>query len=144
MKSLLLICTLSVAFSAIAAEKPNSTKVTGTVVTPKTVKDYSGLTLELRLYEYHPFIADKPADLVAKLNLKKYMHKAGKETKTQFKVGEAGTITAGMSYYLTCFVIDAKGKRYLMGEKDGKRGLCKVLTGGNPNKVNLILRDLRK
>ena len=50
----------------------------------------------------------------------------------------------GMSYYLTCFVIDAKTKRYLMGEKDGKRGLCKVLTGGNPNKVNLILRDLRK
>tara|TARA_B100000959_G_C14777281_1_gene540028 strand:- start:89 stop:523 length:435 start_codon:yes stop_codon:yes gene_type:complete len=144
MKSLLLICTLSVAFSAVAAENPNSTKVTGTVVTPKTVKDYSGLTLELRLYEYHPFIADKPADLVAKLNLKDYAHKAGKETKTQVKVGEAGTITAGMSYYLTCFVIDAKGKRYLMGEKDGKRGLCKVLTAGNPNKVNLILRDLRK
>jgi hypothetical protein len=47
MKSLLLAITLSVAFSAIAAEKPNSTKVTGTVVTPKTVKDYSGLTLEL-------------------------------------------------------------------------------------------------
>ena len=144
MKSLLLAITLSVAFSAIAAEKPNSTKVTGTVVTPKTVKDYSGLTLELCLYEYHPFIADKPADLVAKLNLKKYTHKVGKETKTQFKVGEAGTIMAGMSYYLTCFVIDANGKRYLMGEKDGKRGLCKVLTGGNPNKVNLILRDLRK
>ena len=50
----------------------------------------------------------------------------------------------GMSYYLTCFVIDAKTKRYLMGKKDGKRGLCKVLTGGNPNQVNLILRDLRK
>ena len=49
-----------------------------------------------------------------------------------------------MSYYLTCFVTDANGKRYLMGEKDGKRGLCKVLTGGNPNKVYLILRDLRK
>ena len=144
MKPLLLACTLYVAFSAVAAEKPNSTKVTGTVVTSKTVKDYAALTLELRLYEYHPFIADKPADLVAKLNLKDYAHKAGKETKTQFKVGEAGTIMAGMSYYLTCFVIDTKGKRYLMGEKDGKRGLCKVLTAGNPNKVNLILRDLRK
>ncbi len=53
-------------------------------------------------------------------------------------------IMPAMPYYLTCFVIDAKTKRYLMGEKDGKRGLCKVLTGGNPpNKVNLILRDLR-
>ena len=143
MKSLLLAGTMVLAFVALAKE-PASTKVTGTVLTPKGVKDYSGLTLEVRLYEYHPFVADKPADLVARLNLEEYAHKTGKETKTQFKVGEAGTIMPGMSYYITCFVIDAKGKRYLMGEKDGKRGLCKVLTGGNPNRVNLILRDLRK
>ena len=143
MKSLLLAGTMVLAFVALAKE-PASTKVTGTVLTPKGVKDYFGLTLEVRLYEYHPFVAYKPADLVARLNLEEYDHKTGKETKTQFKVGEAGTIMPGMSYYITCFVIDAKGKRYLMGEKDGKRGLCKVLTGGNPNRVNLILRDLRK
>ena len=125
-------------------DKANSSKVTGTVVTAGSVKDYAGLTLELRLYEYHPFIADKPADLVAKLNLKNYAHKADKETKTTFTIGEDSKVKPGMSYYLTCFVIDAKGKRYLMGEKDAKRGLCKVLTGGNPKKVNLVLRDLRK
>jgi len=129
---------------ALKKAKANSSKVTGTVVTAGSVKDYVGLALELRLYEYHPFIADKPADLVAKLNLKNYGHKAGKETKTQFTIGEDGKIKPGMSYYLTCFVIDAKGKRYLMGEKDAKRGLCKVLTGGNPKKVNLVLRDLRR
>ena len=141
MKSLLLAGTMVLALVALAKE-PASTKVTGTVLTPKGVKDYSGLTLEVRLYEYHPFIADKAADLVAKLNLEEYTHKAGKETKTQFAL--AVKIMPGMSYYITCFVIDAKGKRYLMGEKDGKRGLCKVLTGGNPNKVKFILRDLRK
>ena len=142
MKSLLLAITLAVTFSAVAAEKPDSAKVTGTVVTPKTVKDYAAFTLEVRLYEYHPFIADKPADLVAKLKQENYTHKSGKETKTQFAL--AVKVKPGMSYYLTCFVIDAKGKRYLMGEKDGKRGLCKVLTAGNHNKVYLILRDLRK
>ena len=125
-------------------DKANSSKVTGTVVTAGSVKDYESLTLELRLYEYHPFIADKPADLVAKLNLKNYAHKAGKETKTNFTIGEDSKVKPGMSYYLTCFVIDANGKRYLMGEKGAKRGLCRVLTGGNPKKVNLILRDLRK
>ena len=125
-------------------DKANSSKVTGTVVTARSVKNYAGLTLELRLYEYHPFIADKPADLVAKLNMKNYAHKADKETKTNFTIGEDSKVKPGMSYYLTCFVIDAKGKRYLMGEKDAKRGLCKVLTGGNPKKVNLVLRDLRK
>ena len=144
MKPLFLAITLAVTFSAVAAEKPDSAKVTGTVVTPKTVKDYAAFTLEVRLYEYHPFIADKPADLVAKLNLKNYGHKAGKETKTQFTIGEDGKIKPGMSYYLTCFVLDAKGKRYLMGEKDAKHGLCKVLTGGTPKKVNLVLRALRK
>ena len=59
MKSLLLAITLAVTFSAVAAEKPYSEDFTGTVVTPKTVKDYAALTLEVRLYEYHPFIADK-------------------------------------------------------------------------------------
>jgi hypothetical protein len=142
MKSLLLAITLAATFSAVAAEKPYSEDFTGTVVTPKTVKDYAALTLEVRLYEYHPFIADKPADLVAELNHANYTHKAGKETKTQFAMRVK--VKPGMSYYLTCFVTDANGKRYLMGEKDGKRGLCKVLTAGNPNKVYLILRDLRK
>ena len=108
------------------------------------MKDIAGLMLELRLYEYDPFLADAAADLVGKLRVKNLAHKKGKETKTQFILAEDGSIQPRRSYYLTCFVIDAKGKRYLMGEKDGKRGLCKVLTGGNPNKVNLILRDLRK
>ena len=141
MKTILSTLLCAFALQLAAAE---SAKVTGTIVTPKTVKAYSGLELEIRLYEYHPFIADKPADLVGKFNVKKYAHKADTETKTQFIVGDASTIKPGMSYYITCFVLDAKGKRQLMGEKDGKRGLCKVLTAGNPKKVTLILRDLRK
>ena len=129
--------------SAFAADKPGSAKVTGTVVAPKAVNDIAGLTLELRLYEYDPFLADAPADLVAKLRVK-MAHKNGKETKTKFTLAESASIMPRRSYYLTCFIIDAKSKRYLMGEKDGKRGLCKVLANGNPNKVNLILRDLRR
>jgi hypothetical protein len=139
MKTLFTITLLALAIQLSAAE---AATVTGTIVTPKTVKAYAGLELEIRLYEYHPFIADKPADLVAKLSLKGYAHQAGEETKPQFAL--AVKIKPGMSYYLTCFALDAKGKRQLMGEKDGKRGLCKVLTGGNPQKVTLILRDLRK
>ena len=140
MKTILSTLLCAFALQLAAAE---SAKVTGTIVTPKTVKAYSGLELEIRLYEYHPFIAGKAADLVGKFNQKNYAHKAGAETKTQFIIGDASKIKQGMSYYITCFILDAKGKRILMGEKNGKRGLCKVLTGGNPNKVILILRDLR-
>ena len=64
MNPLLFTCALAVALTATAADKPGSAKVTGAVITSKTVKNYSDLTLELRLYEYHPFIADKPAGLV--------------------------------------------------------------------------------
>ena len=130
--------------SAFAADKPDSAKVTGTVVAPKAVKDIAGLTLELRLYEYDPLLADAAADLVAKLRVKNLAHKKGKETKTKFTLAEGASIMPRRSYYLTCFVIDAKGKRYLMGEKDGKRDICEVLANGNPNKVTLILRDLRR
>ena len=143
MKSITLAIALLTA-SAFAADKLGSAKVTGIVIAPKAVKDIAGLTLELRLYEYDPFLADAAADLVAKLRVRNLAHKKGKESKTKFTLAEGGSIQPRRSYYLTSFVIDAKGKRYLMGEKDGKRGLCKVLTGGNPNKVNLILRDLRK
>ncbi len=139
MKNILTLVLLALAVQLPAAE---SAKVTGTIVTPKTVEAYAGLKLEIRLYESHPFFADKPADLVAKLSLEGCAHQAGEVTKSHFAL--AVKIKPGMSYYLTCFALDAKGKRQLMGEKDGKRGLCKVLTGGNPQKVTLILRDLRK
>lgn len=141
MKTILSTLLFAFALQLPAAE---SAKVTGTLVTPKAVKAYEGLSLEIRLYEYDPFLADASADLVGKFFIKNYAHKAGTETKTQFIVGDAATIKPRRSYYLTCFVLDAKGKRKLMGEKDGKRGLCNVLTGGNPKKVTLILRDLRK
>ena len=140
MKTILSTLLCAFALQLTAAE---SAKVTGTIVTPKTVKAYSGLELEIRLYEYHPFIADKAADLVGKFNQKNYAHKTGAEAKTQFILGDASKIKQGMSYYITCFILDAKGKRILMGENNGKRGLCKVLTEGNPNKIALILRDLR-
>ena len=41
-------------------------------------------------------------------------------------------------------MLDAKGNRRLMGEKDGKNGLCKVHEGPKGNRINLILRDLRR
>lgn len=56
MKNILTLVLLALAVQLPAAE---SAKVTGTIVTPKTVEAYAGLKLEIRLHEYHPFIADK-------------------------------------------------------------------------------------
>ena len=96
MRSLLIACALA-AFSTIGADKPGSAKITGAVIAPKSVKNFSGLTLELRLYEYHPLIADKPADLIAKLEMKNHAHKKGKETKTTFTLADKRQINPRMS-----------------------------------------------
>jgi hypothetical protein len=48
-----------------------------------------------------------------------------------------------MRYYITVFVLDDAGKRTHIGEKDGKAGLCLVLTDGQPNKVTMIVRPVR-
>ncbi len=141
MKPIIALLWAALALPLAAAD---SAKVTGTIVVPKTVKAFSGLELEIRLYEFHPFIADKPADLVGKFNRKNFGHQAGKETRAPFIVGDAATIKQGMSYYVTCFVIDAKGNRKLMGKKKDNSFLCELLTNGKPNKVTLFLRDLRK
>ena len=118
-----------------------STKVTGTVVVPKSVSSFTGRTLEIRLYAYNPFLADVSADLVEKRLQKKFAHTQGKDTTTKFVVGAKGKLNPKLRYYLTVFLLE-NGKRTHIGEKDGKRGLCKVLTGGNPNKVRIIARQV--
>jgi len=139
MLSTILFCLL-----AWQAPAEQSAKVTGHIITPKTVKDYAGLVLEIRLYEYDPLLADAPATLIGTFSKKNYAHKTGSETKTKFIIGDAAKIKPRRSYYLTCYVIDAKDNRMLMGKKKDKSFLCHVLTNGHPNKATLILKDLRK
>ena len=128
----------------VAKDKPGSAQVTGTIIAPKVVKNFAGYMLELRLYEYDPFLADVGATLVAKKRIKTFAHQEGKESKLTFKLAETASKMPRRSYYITCFVLDAKGNRRLIGEKDGKNGLCKVHEGPKGNRINLILRDLRR
>jgi len=145
MKNTILALALLVGLGVVEAkDKAGSAQVNGTVIAPKAVKDFGGLTLELRLYEYDPFLADVGATLVAKKRIKTFAHQAGKDSKFTFKLAETASKTPRRSYYVTCFMLDAKGNRRLMGEKDGKNGLCKVHEGPKGNRINLILRDLRR
>jgi len=145
MKNTILALALLVGLGVVEAkDKAGSAQVNGTVIAPKAVKDFGGLTLELRLYEYDPFLADVGATLVAKKRIKTFAHQEGKESKLTFKLAETASKMPRRSYYVTCFMLDAKGNRKLMGEKDGKNGLCKVHEGPKGNRINLILRDLRR
>jgi hypothetical protein len=128
--------------AALPAGEKKSTRVEGTVVVPKEVPSFGKRLVEIRLYRYDPRIADKAADLVEKVELKGFDHTAGKETKKNFVIGAKGALEPGMNYYLTLFLLEG-GRRTHIGECQHARGLCKVLTGGNPSKVVLKVRPVK-
>lgn len=134
---------VALATTTSADDKPDtSTKVTAAVSLPKTLATFTGRTLELRLYEYDPRLADAPSKLIQKIAKPGFAHTKGKPTVTKIVIGAKGTINPRRSYYLTMFVLNGKRRTHI-GEKDGKRGLCKVLTNGQPRNVKVIVRSIR-
>lgn len=131
--------------STLAHAEVAPSKVQGTIVIPAKVPSFMGSTLEIKLWEYDPFLADASAKLFDEVIVKDYGHAETKETTTKFVIGEkanGGKTTKGRNYYVTLFVL-VDGKRTHIGELNGKRGLCKVLTGGNPNKIKMVVRPVR-
>jgi len=115
--------------------------VTGTVVVPKDVPSFEHRMVEIRLYKIHPLLADAPATLVDKVEIKDYSHTQGQETKTQFVIGGNEKLERNLMYYVTLFILP-DGKRTHIGEVPGKF-LCKVLTNGEPSTVTFTVREVR-
>ncbi|MDP6542734.1 MAG: hypothetical protein QGH60_02020 [Phycisphaerae bacterium] len=136
----LLLCGLLVA-------EVVSTEVAGTMVIGADVPSIKGSTVDIRLYEYHPMIADKPATLVDQVQIKNFAHTKGKETKTAFSIGQkpGRKINQRMQYYVTLFIHSgdpAKTPRTHMGKPADGKFLCKVLTAGNPREIVMKVRPV--
>ena len=117
----------------------DSTEVTGTIVVPAEVPSVAGATVEIRLYECHPMIADKAATLIDKVRIKNFAHTQGKETRAAFSVGKkpGSKVNPQMRYYVTLFFHSgdpAKTPRTHIGEATHRKGLCRVLTGQAPGR----------
>jgi hypothetical protein len=128
--------------TTIRAADPVPSKVTGEVVLPAGLASFEKVRLEVTLWEYDPRLADASATRFDEVVVNDYAHTKGKDTRTAFTLGEkvnGGKTNAGKAYYLTVFVTQ-RGRRTHIGEKDGKPGLCMVLTNGSPNEVKLTLR----
>ncbi len=132
---------------AAAAAQPglpaDSARVSGDVYVPETLDSFAGLTLQLQLWEYDPR-ADSPASLFDRLELGPAEHTRGRDSASPFVLGETaqgGKIRPGMRYYLTCFLIDGSRRTHI-GEPEGERGICRVLTEGHPREVKLIIRPV--
>jgi hypothetical protein len=116
--------------------------VQGTLIIPKTVNAFTDHTMEILLFEYDPRLADAAATQVDKFAIEKFSHAADQETITPFHVGAKLSPRDDRSYYITVFVLK-DGQRTHIGERDGKSGLCKVLTDGEPSEVKMVVRAVR-
>jgi hypothetical protein len=127
-----------------AASQPavSTTLVTGKLVVPAAVDTFAERTADLLLYEYDPRLADAPAKQIDHVVIKPFAHTKGTETAQEFKIGATGTLNAGRSYYVTAFVLEGTTRTHI-GEVDGKSGLAKVLTGGNPRDIKLVFRAVK-
>jgi hypothetical protein len=146
MRFLSLVFAFLCAVTTIRAAEPVPSKVTGEVLLPAGLASFEKHRLEVTLWEYDPRLADASATRFDEVVVKDYAHTKGKETQTAFTLGEkvnGGLTNAGKAYYLAVFVAQG-GKRTHIGEKDGKPGLCTVLTDRNPNEVTLTLRPVRE
>ncbi len=119
----------------------DTARVTGTLVLPAELDSFARRRLELRLYKIHPLLADAPADLVDLVEVEDFSHEQGKETKKAFEIGGQAALEPDKSYYLTCFVLDGTARTHI-GET-AEKGLCNVLTQGNPREVSLTARAVR-
>jgi hypothetical protein len=144
--SLAVICWQfsAVALVAVAAEDKPSTKVEGTFVIPKEVPSFEGRLVEIRLYKHDPRIADKAADLVERVEIKDFSHAQGKETKKDFAIGANGTLEPKMGYYVTLFILQKEQRTHIGECEHSKKDLCKVLTNGEPSKISLKVREVKK
>jgi hypothetical protein len=129
---------------AVAGGGKTSTKVEGTLVVPKEMPSFTDRLVEIRLYKYDPQLADAAADLVELLEIKDFSHTQGQETRKGFTIGTKGTLEPKMGYYVTLFILQ-NGKRTHIGEcEHSKKDLCRVLTKGEPDKISLKVREVKK
>lgn len=125
-----------------ADEKPMKKGVQGLLVIPEGVPSFKDQTLDIRLYEYDPFLADAPAKLADSFPKKKMSHEQGTKTELKFAVGEKLEPRKDRRYYLTVFLLE-NGQRIHIGEKDGKNGIGSVVFKNNTSSIKIIVRPVR-
>jgi hypothetical protein len=131
-------------WTTIAEEKPATCKVEGKVVVPKDIASFDGRLLEIRLYRFDPRLADVSADLVQKVEFKNFAHTTGKATEKEFVIGADAKLEPSKGYYVTCFLLEGDKRTHIGSCEHDKRGIGSVLTKGQPNKVSIEVREVKK
>jgi hypothetical protein len=123
-----------------APGEPSNTQIN--LIIPGKLPGFQNHVLEIALHEYDPHVKNKEI-VFDKYIDKAFRHATGTDTVRNFTLGAARSTKPGMQYFVTVAIYDARGMRTHLGEKDGVRSLCSVLTVGKPNQVNMLVRPAK-
>lgn len=120
----------------------SSTLVSGNIILPASLPSIDRAVLDLRLYKYEPFAADKRAEMVDWVQSRAFVHQQGSSTERPFQIGTQEPHDPQMGYYLTLYLLE-NGHRTHIGQcQHNKKGLCKVLTQNQPEEVEVVFKKL--
>ena len=144
---LAVVVVLSFCVPGVAAETA-STEVTGTMVIPAAIASFEGSVAEIRLYEYDRNVRHKPVTLIDREQIKDIVHTTGTETRTPFSVGlkPDRKINLKMRHFVTLFIHSGdpgKTPRTHIGQVKYSKGRYKVLSGGNPKTVVMVVAPMK-
>lgn len=117
-------------------------KVQVTIKVPAKVASFTHHRLVIMLYHDHPTQADRGKTGVDRHVDQVFSHKNGQDTVLTLDLGDRAKVNRKVQYSVTAALFNATGKSTHVGDKDGQRGPCNVLTNGAPNRVLLIVRPL--
>lgn len=115
--------------------------VQGTITVPESATIGKDQTIEVKLFEFDPLLADVAAKLSDEKILTDIQHETGNATEVPFAIGADLEVRKDRRYYVTVFVLQGEERTHI-GEIEGKRGLNVVLNNGKSSPVQLILRQV--
>ena len=116
--------------------------VSGVIIVPENTAAFADRTLEVRLFEFDPLLADVGATEIDVWEMANFEHMGADSEQLAFELGKGFQPRLDRSYYITVFSLH-DGVRTQIGELDGQAGLAKVLQGTFSSRVTMILRELR-
>lgn len=116
--------------------------VSGSITLPASLASIDSAVLDLRLYKYELYTADTRGELVDWVQSPAFSHQQGSTTERPFQIGTRQPPDPKQGYYLTFYILE-EGYRTHIGQcRHNKRGLCKVLTQGQPAEVEAVFKQL--
>lgn len=117
----------------------SSNLVEGTLTISADEDTFENVLVDIRMYEYDPFLADVSADLFDQIKLKDFSHTKGEATDYAFNIG-SGVYNPERSYYITVSIYqgnDPTPSQQIYWGRCSHDDFCNVL-GDGPTTITIV------